>query len=356
VLDIFVRANEGGTKLSKSDLLLSMATSRWKDAREEIYQFQDLLNTELTRKNDFDKDFIMKSCLVLTDLSVKYKVENFNNTNLGRIEDSWKEIKSAIERGVDLSNYFGIDRDSLTSRNALIPIIYYLFHQPKKTLRETTPFAKANALIVRRWLLMALLNNVFGGSSDTMLQIIREVLQKQGTEGKSFPVDAINTTIAKTGRSAAFDPNSVDRILALTYHDPESFLALSLLYDENGWGTMTYQKDHVFPQAAFTVKNLKANGIKDANLVRYQERQHCLGDLNLMLASENQSKSDEQFEKWLKSRDKSFKTKHLIPEDPKLYSLDRFEDFLAEREELIGSRLVSIFGTAKAQGLKSEHK
>ena len=29
VLDIFVRANEGGTKLSKSDLLLSMITSNW---------------------------------------------------------------------------------------------------------------------------------------------------------------------------------------------------------------------------------------------------------------------------------------------------------------------------------------
>jgi len=31
VLDIFVRANEGGTKLSKSDLLMSMVTSRWSD-------------------------------------------------------------------------------------------------------------------------------------------------------------------------------------------------------------------------------------------------------------------------------------------------------------------------------------
>jgi len=39
VLDIFVRANEGGTKLSKSDLLLSMVTSQWGgvNARDEIY-------------------------------------------------------------------------------------------------------------------------------------------------------------------------------------------------------------------------------------------------------------------------------------------------------------------------------
>ena len=72
MLDIFVRANEGGTKLSKSDLLLSMVTSSWDgvNAREEMFNFVDRVNTQLTRRNDFDKDFIMKSCLVLTDLPV----------------------------------------------------------------------------------------------------------------------------------------------------------------------------------------------------------------------------------------------------------------------------------------------
>src|SRR5205814_1185145 len=155
------------TKLSKSDLLLSMVTSKWVgNAREDIYNFVDRINADLTRKNDFDKDFIMKSCLVLTDLPVKYKVENFNNKNLALIEKHWKQIKSAIERGVDLSNYFGIDRDTLMSANALIPLIYYLFNQPKETLRGTATFAKRNASTIHRWLLLVLLNNVFGGSSD----------------------------------------------------------------------------------------------------------------------------------------------------------------------------------------------
>ena len=38
VLDIFVRVNSGGTPLSYSDLLLSMATNQWqdRDAREEV--------------------------------------------------------------------------------------------------------------------------------------------------------------------------------------------------------------------------------------------------------------------------------------------------------------------------------
>jgi uncharacterized protein with ParB-like and HNH nuclease domain len=41
VLNIFIRVNSGGTTLSYSDLLLSIATAQWqeKDAREEIYKF-----------------------------------------------------------------------------------------------------------------------------------------------------------------------------------------------------------------------------------------------------------------------------------------------------------------------------
>ena len=79
VLDIFVRANEGGTKLSKSDLLLSMVTSKWQgtNARQEIYGFVDHLNNGLLRKNNLDKDFVMKSCLVLLDLPVQYLGQEF---------------------------------------------------------------------------------------------------------------------------------------------------------------------------------------------------------------------------------------------------------------------------------------
>lgn len=118
VLDIFVRANDGGTKLSKSDLLLSMVTSKWKgvNARDEIYKFVDHLNYGLiSRGNNFDKDFVMKTCLVLSDLKVQYKVDNFNNKNLSIIWGKWPHIKSSTKSAVSLINAFGIDQDTLLS-------------------------------------------------------------------------------------------------------------------------------------------------------------------------------------------------------------------------------------------------
>ena len=46
VLHIFIRVNSGGTKLSYSDLLLSIATAQWqeKDARDIIHKFVDQMN------------------------------------------------------------------------------------------------------------------------------------------------------------------------------------------------------------------------------------------------------------------------------------------------------------------------
>jgi hypothetical protein len=47
VLQVFIRINSGGTKLSYSDLLLSIATASWKgtDARKEINGLVDELNS-----------------------------------------------------------------------------------------------------------------------------------------------------------------------------------------------------------------------------------------------------------------------------------------------------------------------
>ena len=52
VLEIFVRVNSGGTPLSYSDLLLSMATNQWQDldAREEVRDLVQELNTGGSRQ------------------------------------------------------------------------------------------------------------------------------------------------------------------------------------------------------------------------------------------------------------------------------------------------------------------
>lgn len=102
VLQIFIRVNSGGTVLSYSDLLLSIATAQWEflDARKEITEFVDYINTIGSGFN-INKDFILKASLVLTGFSdIAFKVDNFNKQNMLKIEQNWQTIKNVYYSGI----------------------------------------------------------------------------------------------------------------------------------------------------------------------------------------------------------------------------------------------------------------
>ena len=109
VLNIFIRINSGGTILSYSDLLLSIATAQWdeKDAREEIINFVDEIN-KIGVGFEFNKDFILKTSLILCDFKdIRFRVDNFNKHNMGIIQNNWDKIKDCIRASVDLISMFG---------------------------------------------------------------------------------------------------------------------------------------------------------------------------------------------------------------------------------------------------------
>lgn len=269
VLDIFIRANDGGTKLSKSDLLLSMITSKWDgvNARDEIYGFVGRLNNGLERKNDLDKDFVMQSCLVLSDLDHRYKVNSFTNQNLAAIQRRWGVIKESLEATVRLVNRFGIDRDTLTSVNALLPIAYYFSMLEGERLDGSTPFEALNRERVRRWLLGALLNFVFGGASDQTIGTARAIVKDAAGTDRDFPYQALSNGLSRRqGQAAGFDPNNVEALLGTRYTQKTCFLALSVLYDEHNWGSSIYHIDHIVPQSLCTPKSLQGLGLPEKRI------------------------------------------------------------------------------------------
>lgn len=345
VLDIFVRANSAGTPLSKSDLLLSMVTSKWTDtnAREQIYGFVKRINNDLDRKNNFDKDFVMKACLVLSDLPVQYRVKNFNNHNLALIEHNWKDIRKAIETAITLVNSFGIDRDTLTSTNALIPIAYYLYQHPKVFLRGSSSFDVHNATRIRTWLVLALLNRLFGRAADGVLQDARRILQEHNADTE-FALDPLNARQPELGRKPYGASQAIENLLEITYGRRETFLALSLLYDDMSWGLTTLHQDHIFPRASFTQTYMDDAGIAQQQQLRYLEEVNSLANLELLLPQENHEKSNQPFETWLGTRNTGFKRRHLIPEsaDGTLYRFEHFLDFVSAREAMIVERLKTV--------------
>lgn len=341
-LDVFVRANERGEPLSTSDLLLSIMTSKWQNvnARDEVKDFVDRLNYSFTHYNNLTKDFIMKNCLVLSDLPVTYKVQNYTEKNLSIMESNWARMKDAIERCVKCVNSFGIDENNLTAKNALIPINYFLFLNPGLTLMTGNKVDVKNATAIRRWLTAALLNNVFGGSSDSILASIRSVI-KEAKSTSDFPVDLINKKVTESGRRGKFDVDAVDNFLGIEYKSLRSFLAISLLYDDNNWGDKEIHQDHIFPEDMFSYTEMQNKEMED-QWHQYYELKDRVANLELLTQQENLEKSNKPFDEWIATRDKSFLKRHLIPDDPELWKFENFEAFSDKREELIADRLFTL--------------
>ena len=109
VLQIFIRMNEGGTKLTHSDLLFSVAVAQWNDdAREEITRLVKDLNKIGSNGFNFTKDLVLKAGLMLSDIgSVRFKGDNFNRNNMREFEQNWNNIKRILILTVQLVAQFG---------------------------------------------------------------------------------------------------------------------------------------------------------------------------------------------------------------------------------------------------------
>lgn len=131
VLNIFIRVNSAGTKLSSSDLLLSIATAQWtgRDAREAITQLVDALN-QTGQGFRFDKDLVLKAGLVMTDAGgIGFKVMNFNHANMAQLESHWERIENALRIAVRLLASFGLSERTLAANSVLVPIADYLYQR-----------------------------------------------------------------------------------------------------------------------------------------------------------------------------------------------------------------------------------
>jgi uncharacterized protein with ParB-like and HNH nuclease domain len=126
-LNIFVRVNSGGEPLSLSDMLMSTLIANWtKDARQEIFGLVD----EIRGMGFFiTKDFILKSCLYLYSKDIRYKISNFSADQVRPYEENWTAIRASVVALFQLTAGFGYDESTLTSKNALLPILYWIHHK-----------------------------------------------------------------------------------------------------------------------------------------------------------------------------------------------------------------------------------
>lgn len=341
VLDIFIRTNSGGEPLSFSNLLMSITTANWKkDARKE---FKILIDAVYANNFIISADLILKCCLVLFNDNIKFQVANFDAQSVSVFDDNWERIKKCIEVTFELLKKWGFNDSSLRAKNAVIPIVYYIYHNEieDEICKDIKHIEEKNA--IRKWLCISLLKGVFGGQSDSVLTGIRKVL-KSNFKKQIFPFEQIKAEFASNdAKSLTLSDDVIDDILNTQKDAPNSYAILALLYSHLRYDSIAYHKDHLHPAAKFcNLKESDFSSKEDYDFYRNAEHWNSILNLQLLDGSTNESKNDEDLSEWVKNKNIDLKS-HLIPEGVSLDFKD-FRIFIEKRKELLATTIKAIVG------------
>lgn len=348
VLEIFVRVNSGGTTLSYSDLLLSMATNQWQelDAREEVRSLVSEINSNAGRQFSFSKDVVLKTALTIADVDVRFKVTNFTQENMAKVEAAWPQIKGALLRAATLLQQFGYNERNLTASSVIVPVAYYLHLRGAGDSYLDSTADAADRLALQRWVTRSLVKRgIWGSGLDTLLTRIRDVL-RTNVEG-GFPVAAVEEAMAAVGKSLAFDNVEIDELLNLKYAGQRTFSVLSVLYPGLDL-SKKFHEDHIFPKSRFTKKKLTEAGVPADKLDEHLAAVNLLPNLQLLAGTANIEKQDSVPATWIEAAfpDEDRRATYLAENDLDGLPLDfgDFTTFFEQRKQRIRTRLLAALG------------
>lgn len=350
VLDIFIRVNREGEPLSKSDLLMSIATAQWqRDARQAIPSTVQSVNS-VAPGFAFSRDNVLKAGLVLAGISdIGFKAKTFDRENMSKLEAEWDSITSTLYRSTELLASFGLSRDSISANMVLIPVAYYLHHRKLGDPYLTSTTHAEDRQRVRDWVVRSLIRpGVWGSGLDTLLGRLRRTIAEHGDS--EFPSAEIEKEMAALGKSLIFDEGLVESLADMRYGNSGIVPLLSIVYGHVAMG-QPFHVDHIFPRNKLTPKKLSEAGYSPSEIDEITRLyRDGLANLQLLPGGENIGKSDRMPLEWAKAQYpqavayESYLERNDMKDAPD--ELDGFLDFYRARRDRLAERLVAVLGRA----------
>ncbi len=323
VLNIFIRVNSGGVKLSYSDLLMSILTASFSsDIREKMNELVDALKDK--GFPNVGQDQVLKTCLLLIGKDTTFELKNFNKKNIKEIEENWEKITESIYNVAELLETSGYAK-YLGSAYILSSLAYFDFLNPKYFLKMDKNDKEQALKFVRN----AQITSYFSSTTDTKLSAIAHSIK----ESRTF--EAFNHNLAKHQTwPLKITNDAIEEMMCSSSH-ALVFPILQILYPNLNYKTNTFHIDHIYPKSKFKKENKKLD--KDF----YENH---LYNLQLLEGIENQAKKDKDPEVWLKEEYKDeraieeYKKRNYIDPNLKL-EWENIKEFREKREEAIIEKL-----------------
>lgn len=337
-VNIFIRINSGGTALSFSDILMSIAIANCKqmDAKTEI---KNLVEHIRSKGFNISHDFILKSFLYLYHKDVRSLITSFNLSFIELVENNWTRIRDAVSNLFDLLRYFGLTDFTMTSYNAAMPILYYLYHKDIYQDFYKKMGNREDCEIIKKWLFSILLRRAFGASADSVLAQSRRAYTTDITgcyikeTVTLFPAAEINSEIKKL---SDVGDDFIEDLLYSQKDSRYSFPILAMLYPNLDYRNNNFHQDHLHPASAY-------NDLEEKDKEKYGwQVYNSILNLQMLDANENESKNAKPLDKWVSEQTRNkdmqkFMEDHLIPDTD--LSLSNFSDFVEKRKTILVQRI-----------------
>ena len=330
VVDIFNRVNSGGTKLSKGDLALAKICADWPEGR-------DAMKAELKRWEQdgyhFNLDWLLRS--VNTVLTGEAKFQYLHEKTADEVRAALSRATRHIDTSLNLiAGRLGLDHDQVFFGRFAVPVMARYLDQRDSRKRGPMDEQERDKLLF--WYVQAAMWGRFSGSTETYIDQDLEAL-----EGDDGGLDKLLAQLRLWHGGLHAEPGHFTGWSLGARFYPVLYL-LTRMGEARDWGTglplkahllgklSRLEVHHIFPKAQLYKRNYsrpEVNALanfcfltKDTNL-----------DISATLPEVYFPQVEEHHAGALASQ--------WIPQDPELWRIDRFRDFLEARKVLLADEL-----------------
>ena len=323
VVDIFNRVNSGGTKLSKGDLALAKICAEWPETRITM---KEMLKGWEDEGYDFNLDWLLRCVNAVVKGEANFRF--LHDVTQQEIEDGLRRAKAAIDTCLNMiSGRLGLDHNRVLFGKNAFPIMVRYIDQNERRL-SSTDWDK-----LMFWYVQAGMWGRFSGSTESQIDqdlatLDRSMnnldeLLKQLRLFHNFETEAAHFDAASLG--ARFYPI----IYMLTRKGEAKDWCNGIALKEGMLGKMNrLELHHIFPKS-----RLRESGYEKHHVNAIANFCFLTKECNLRIGNRL---PEEYFREVMEEHPGALESQ-WIPEDPSLWKIDRYHEFLAARRELLSN-------------------